>query len=48
MMSSTLMVALVGVYLVVAAVSAWEHNWPRVLYWVSAAGITTAVLWSTK
>ena len=48
MMSSALMVVLVGVYLVVAAVSAWEHNWPRVLYWVSASLLTGSVLWMQR
>jgi hypothetical protein len=48
MLSTTMMVALVGFYLVVAGVSGVEGNWPRVLYWISAAGITVAVLWGTR
>lgn len=47
-MSSYMMMGLVGFYLVVAGVSGVEGNWPRVLYWISAAGITVAVLWSTR
>jgi len=48
-MSSTMMMqGLIVFYIAVATVSGWEENWPRVLYWISAAGITTAVLWGTK
>lgn len=48
-MSSThMMIGLVAFYLLTAGVSAMETNWPRVLYWISAAGITTAVLWGTR
>lgn len=48
-MSSTgLMMFLVVVYVVTACVSGYEGNWPRVLYWISAAGITTAVIWGTR
>lgn len=43
-----MMMGLVVFYLLVAMVSAQETNWPRVLYWISAAGITTAVLWGTR
>ena len=48
MTSTTMMIGLIGIYLLTAAVSAYESNLPRVLYWISAAGITTAVLWGTK
>lgn len=48
MTSTHLMLVLVGVYVVVAFVSAYERNWPRVLYWISAATLTIAVLWGTK
>lgn len=48
MTSTNMMIALVGFYALTAAVSATEANWPRVLYWISAAGITTAVLWGTR
>lgn len=43
-----MMMGLVGFYLLTAIVSGTEANWPRVLYWISAAGITTAVLWGTR
>lgn len=36
---------LVLAYAVIAVVSACEGNWPRCLYWISAAGIASAVLW---
>jgi len=48
MTSTNMMFGLIMVYILTATVSALESNWPRVLYWVSAAGITTAVLWGTK
>lgn len=48
MLSSTMMSALIVVYLIIAFVSTIETNWPRVLYFLSAAGITVAVLWGTK
>ncbi len=44
MTSTNLMLGLVGFYVLVSIVSGFEGNWPRVLYWLSAAGITTAVL----
>ena len=39
-----LMVALIGAYLSIAVVFAWEGNWPRVWYWAAAAQITISVL----
>lgn len=48
MTSTGMMVFLVVFYLATALVSGMEANWPRVLYWISAAGITTAVLWGAK
>lgn len=42
--SEWLMAFLIGFYLVVASVSAWEGNWPRCWYWLAAAQITTSVL----
>jgi hypothetical protein len=48
MTSTALMIGLIGVYLVTAGVSAYELNWPRVLYWVCASGLTVAVIWGTK
>lgn len=48
MTSTGMMVFLVVFYVATAIVSVMEANWPRVLYWASAAGITTAVLWGTR
>ena len=48
MISSYLMVCLVVAYVVIAGVAVYEQNYARVLYWISAAGITTAVLWGTR
>jgi len=45
MASRNLMLCLLAVYLVIAAVAWYEREWARLLYWVSAAGILTAVLW---
>ena len=45
MTGDTLMVGLIVVYVVLAVIFAFEGNWPRVLYWVSAGLITTSVLW---
>lgn len=45
MLSRGLMVGLLAFYVVIAFVSAYERQWPVTLYWVSAAGILTAVLW---
>jgi len=45
MISSGMMIALCVAYLVIATTAAWERNWPRVLYFVCAAGISLAVLW---
>lgn len=48
MTSTNLMLFLVAFYVLVAAVSAYERNWARVLYWISAATLTISVLWGTK
>ena len=40
-----LMQGLVVFYVVIAVVFAFEGNWPKVLYWISAGLITTSVLW---
>ena len=42
------MKVLIGVYLVLACIFLYERQWPFVLYWTSAAGISTAVLWGMK
>jgi len=47
MASTVLMQGLLVVYAVIMAASLYEGNYPRALYWLSAFGITTAVLWGT-
>lgn len=48
MISTTLMLGLLVVYVLISVVSALEGNYPRCLYWIGAGLITTAVLWGTK
>ena len=48
MTSTNMMIGLVAFYVLTAAVSLAEGNGPRTLYWICAAGITTAVIWGTK
>jgi len=48
MTSTGMMIFLIGFYLLTSIVSGAEGNWPRCMYWISAAGITLAVLWGTK
>ena len=43
--SSYLMAGMVVAYAVIAGTSAYEGNWPRCWYWLSAAQITSSVLW---
>ena len=45
MNSTTTMLVLILFYAVIAAQAAYEGNWPRVLYMVSAIGISVAVMW---
>lgn len=40
----SLMKGLLVVYAVIASAYAWEGNWPKVWYWISAANITGSVL----
>lgn len=40
-----LMQGLLVAYFVIACTFAYEANWPKMLYWVSAFGITFSVLW---
>lgn len=47
MMSDGIMMFLIVVYAVIVAASAWEHNWPRAMYFVGAITISLAVLWMT-
>lgn len=44
-MSSTLTALLIGAYVVLAAVYAFEKKWPVCLYWIGAAIVTGGVLW---
>lgn len=48
MTSTGLMKLLVAEYVVIAVVCLVEGNWPRLLYWVCAAGLTVAILWGTR
>lgn len=48
MASRSLMMCLLGVYIVIAVIAVYEQKWPVVLYWLSAAGILSAVLWMGK
>jgi hypothetical protein len=45
MNGDTLMRCLIVFYVVLAGVYCWELNWPKVMYWVAAAALTTSVLW---
>lgn len=38
------MKVLIAAYILIACTFAYEGNWPKVGYWVSAAGITLSVL----
>jgi hypothetical protein len=44
MNSTTLMQILILVYIIIMIVSLVEKNWPRALYWGSAALLSVAVL----
>ena len=48
MTSSYMMMGLIAFYVVVAAVSAYELNWARVVYWISASMLTGSVLWMQR
>lgn len=48
MASTVLMQGLLVVYFAIAVLAAWEGNWPRVLYWCSAFGITSSVIWGMR
>jgi hypothetical protein len=43
--SSWMMTGLIIVYISIALMAAYEWNWPRMLYWISAGCITISVLW---
>lgn len=44
MTGNGLMQCLIVAYVVIACTFAFEQNWPKVGYWISAAGITISVL----
>ena len=48
MISTWLMKALLVAYVIITAACIYERDWPKMLYWVSACGITTAILWGMK
>jgi hypothetical protein len=48
MISTWLMKALLVEYMIIAIACAFEHDWAKCLYWVSACGITIAILWGMK
>ena len=48
MMSGWMMIGLCVAYVAIAVVAAFERYWPRTLYFLSATGITIAVLWMTQ
>lgn len=45
MVSSGMMIALCVWYLAIVVAAVYERNWARALYFVSAIGISLAVLW---
>ena len=48
MISTWLMKALLVAYVIITAACIYERDWPKMLHWVSACGITTAILWGMK
>lgn len=48
MTSTVLMQFLLVVYVVIALVSAYEGNWPRMMYWVGAIILSSSILWATN
>jgi drug/metabolite transporter (DMT)-like permease len=44
-MSSAITMLLMGFYVVLAVVTAFEKRWPTCLYWVGAVIVTSGVLW---
>ena len=42
------MYVLIVFYLIVAAASAFESNWPRTFYWLGATIINCSILWAMK
>jgi len=48
MISSALIWLLIVQYVIIALASVAERNWPRCLYFVSAAFISLSVLWMSN
>lgn len=48
MFSTAIMKCLLVVYFVICVACLFEKNWPKALYWFSAAMITTSVLWGMR
>ena len=48
MSSSLMMKGLVVIYSIIAITCIAEKNYPKAMYWVSAACITISVLWGMK
>lgn len=48
MTSDMLMKVLFVVYIGICVVCCFEHNYPRALYWISAAFLTFSILWGMK
>lgn len=47
-MSMYLMKGLIVVYAILAIFCAFEKDYPRLLYWISSIGVTSAVVWGMK
>ena len=47
-MSNLLMKILLVEYLIIVGVCAYERNYIKLLYWISASGLQLAVLWGIK
>lgn len=45
MMSDWMMYSLIMFYAGIVAVSCYEQNYPRALYWLCAAGLMVSILW---
>lgn len=44
MMASKFSLILIGQYIMLACLFAWEDNWPKFFYWIGAAIIASSVL----
>lgn len=48
MTSDNIMKLLFIIYIFVSIVCVFEKNYPRALYWISAAFLTFSILWGMK